>query len=111
MVKNHKTADSIFKFNAPGPKPNGLQASEDGLWIIDQGNSHIYKVDWDNGEVIHDIPTETEHPSGITIGDGYAWVSSTFSLEIFQTINILKDTLIDSRRGDIVTTGIKKIYK
>ena len=84
MVKNHKTADSIFKFNAPGPKPNGLQASKDGLWIIDQGNSHIYKVDWDNGEIIHDIPTETEHPSGITIGDGYAWVSSTFSLEIFQ---------------------------
>ena len=35
----HKVADPIFQFNAPGPKPNGLQAADDGLWVIDQGDS------------------------------------------------------------------------
>ena len=63
----HKVADPIFQFNAPGPKPNGLQAADDGLWIIDQGDNHVYKVDWSTGEVLHDIPTETEHSSGITL--------------------------------------------
>ena len=80
----HKVADPIFQFNAPGPKPNGLQAADDGLWIIDQGDNHVYKVDWSTGEVLHDIPTETEHSSGITLGGGYVWVASTYSCEIFQ---------------------------
>ena len=23
-------------FDSPGPQPNGMQATEDGLWILDQ---------------------------------------------------------------------------
>ena len=34
----------------------------------------------------------------------------SFTLEIIHNINVLKDTLIDSRRGDIVTTGIRNIF-
>ena len=30
-----KIADAIQLFNCPGPKPNGLQATEEGLWVID----------------------------------------------------------------------------
>ncbi len=86
----HKVADAIFQFNAPGPKPNGLQAADDGLWIIDQGDNHVYKVDWATGEVLHDIPTETIHSSGITLGGGYIWVASTYSCEIFQIENFEK---------------------
>ena len=68
----------------PGTKPNGLQASEDGLWVIDQDDSFIYKMDWKTGETIHNIPTDTVHSSGITIGGGYIWIASTYSCEIFQ---------------------------
>ena len=80
----HKVADTIFQFNAPGPKPNGLQAANDGLWIIDQGNDHVYKVDWASGDVLVDLPTDTEKSSGITIGGGFIWVASTYSCEIYQ---------------------------
>jgi hypothetical protein len=80
----HKVADAIHQFNAPGPKPNGLQAADDGLWIIDQGNSHVYKVDWSSGEILHDVPTDTVHSSGITLGGGYIWVASTYSCQMFQ---------------------------
>ena len=74
----HKVADTIQCFMAPGPKPNGLQAANDGLWIIDQGDNHVYKVDWKTGETLHDVPTDTVHSSGITLGDGYIWIASTY---------------------------------
>ena len=80
----HKIADPIQVFVAPGTKPNELQASEDGLWVIDQDDSFIYKMDWKTGETIHNIPTDTVHSSGITIGGGYIWIASTYSCEIFQ---------------------------
>jgi len=84
MAKSHKIADPIQIFVAPGTKPNGIQASEDGLWIIDQDDNFVYKIDWNDGKVITSFPTETIHSSGITIGGGYLWVASTYSCEIFQ---------------------------
>ncbi|MBT3995169.1 MAG: hypothetical protein HOF01_05160 [Chloroflexi bacterium] len=80
----HKVADSIFQFNSPGPRPNGLQAADDGLWIIDQANDLVHKVDWATGEVLHEVPTETDKSSGITIGGGYLWIASTYSCEIYR---------------------------
>jgi streptogramin lyase len=82
MAHANKIADTIQMFMAPGPKPNGLQAADDGLWIIDQGDEHIYKVDWKTGETLVDAPTESVTPSGITIGDELVWIASTGSNEI-----------------------------
>ena len=31
-------------FKTPGPHPNGLQATDEGLWIIDQANNYVEKV-------------------------------------------------------------------
>ncbi|MEE2659197.1 MAG: hypothetical protein VX733_11880 [Candidatus Latescibacterota bacterium] len=77
-------------FQAPGPQPNGLHAAEDGLWIIDQVDLKIYKVDWESGDVLFEAQTDTEHSSGITFGDGSLWVASTFELKIAR---------IDSQTG------------
>ena len=33
----------------PGPQPNGLQADSDGLWVIDQGNEHLYNLSYEDG--------------------------------------------------------------
>ena len=68
-------------FIHPGPQPNGLQASEDGLWVIDQTDNHVYKLDWQSGSVLEKLPAEVEHSSGITVGGGHIWVSSTFHVE------------------------------
>ncbi|MCH8224097.1 MAG: hypothetical protein IH868_11870, partial [Chloroflexi bacterium] len=83
MGHTNKIADAIQTYMAPGPKPNGLQAAEDGLWMIDQGNDHIYKVDWKTGETLLEAPTDTKASSGITLGGGHVWVASTGSNEIF----------------------------
>ena len=34
-------------FDAPGPQPNGMQATEDGLWILDQQTNEVHLVSYD----------------------------------------------------------------
>ncbi len=68
-------------FMHPGPEPNGLQATEDGLWVIDQTDNHAYKLDWEDGSTLEKAPATVEHSSGITLGDGFIWISSTFDVD------------------------------
>ena len=79
-----KIAKDEKRFKSPGPQPNGLQAAPDGLWIIDQVDLKIYKVDWETGDVLFEAQTDTEHSSGITVGGGHVWIASTFELQIAQ---------------------------
>ena len=78
------TLDAIRRFPHWLAQPNGLQAADDGLWVIDQTDNHLYKLSWDDGSVIEDLPTETEHSSGVTEGGGTLWVASTYSCELFK---------------------------
>ena len=87
------TASVEKRFKSPGPQPNGLQAAEDGLWVIDQKTLKVHKLDWDSGEVLHEFDTDTEHSSGITCGDGALWISSTFGLEIVKIDPVKGETL------------------
>ena len=68
----------------PGPQPNGMQAVEDGVWIIDQTDNYLYKLAYEDGSVMEKLPTETEHSSGVTVGGGHIWVASTYSTELFK---------------------------
>jgi hypothetical protein len=65
-------------FKSPGSKPNGLQATNDGLWIIDQGEgSQAHLVSYSDGKVLRSFHTETDHSSGITFENGTLWIGST----------------------------------
>jgi streptogramin lyase len=77
-----KIATIEKRFKSPGPQPNGLQATPEGLWIIDQVDLKVYLVDWETGGVLFEAQTDTEHSSGITLGGGFMWVASTFELQI-----------------------------
>lgn len=59
----------------PATMPNGLQASPEGLWVIDQATEEIHLLDSDL-RPIRTIPTPAENASGLTIGDGYFWIGS-----------------------------------
>ena len=52
----HKIEDM---WTTPGPRPNGLQASGEGLWVIDAGNNHLYLLDYETGQPYVDVETET----------------------------------------------------
>ena len=78
-------------FLAPGKMPNGLQAVDDGLWILDQEDPNkVHKVSYKDGSVLKEIQTESIHGSGITVGDdGALWIASTFGL---TTLKVDPDT-------------------
>ncbi|MBM3812501.1 MAG: hypothetical protein FJW20_12810 [Acidimicrobiia bacterium] len=71
-------------FRSPGPKPNGLQATSDGLWILDQGDNHAYLVSYDTGKVLRDLATDSKAGSGITFDGEALWLASTYSREIIH---------------------------
>lgn len=71
-------------FKSPGSKPNGLQATADGLWILDQGDNRAYLVDYENGKVLRALDTESKAGSGITFDGEALWLASTYSREIIR---------------------------
>jgi sugar lactone lactonase YvrE len=77
-----KTAKPEIAFKSPGPQPNGLQATRDGLWIIDQSDGSLAAlVSYADGKVIRKFNTDTVRPSGITFDGEAIWIGSTFSYE------------------------------
>ena len=86
--KPHREGSKLAKIEnmwlTPGPMPNGLQAVGDGLWVIDQADNHLYKLDYEDGSVLSDMPTETWKSSGVTEGGGYVWIASTHNYRIYK---------------------------
>ena len=70
------------RFKSPGPQPNGLHAASDALWYIDQANNKVYKLDYETGEILFEVQTDTVHSSGITLGGGFLWIASTYEVKI-----------------------------
>lgn len=107
-IPMRKVSKVEIVFNAPpGVRPNGLQATPDGLWIIDQeaGNKALL-VSFDNGRVLRSFETETDRSSGLTYENGALWIGSTYSREIVQC---------DAKTGKTIsrhfTPGAGVIYK
>ena len=71
-------------FDSPGPKPNGLQATAEGLWILDQGDNRAYLVDYKDGNVLRKLDTDSKAGSGITYDGEAIWIASTYSREIIR---------------------------
>jgi hypothetical protein len=71
-------------FKSPGPKPNGLQATSAGLWILDQGDNRAYLVDYQGGKVLRSLETDSKAGSGITFDGEAIWLASTYSREIIR---------------------------
>jgi streptogramin lyase len=78
MVATAERVRARVRWFTPCPQPNGLQAVEDGVWVIDQKDLNVYLLDWSDGRVLRQFPTETNHSSGITWDGEAIWVASTF---------------------------------
>src|SRR5260370_29673980 len=84
-IPTRKVGKVEVVFKSPGPQPNGLQATKDGLWIIDQGaGNKAYLVGYEDGRVVRSFETETDKSSGITYDGEALWIGSTYSHEIFR---------------------------
>ena len=74
-------------FRSPYSVPNGLQVTDDGLWIVDQITDRVALVeitadeDYTVPKLIRDIPSESSNTSGMTYGDGALWLAANGSGE------------------------------
>jgi len=82
VPERRRKVETVFK--SPGPKPNGLQATAEGLWILDQGDNRAYLVDYKDGRVLRALDTDSKAGSGITFDGEAIWIASTYSREIIR---------------------------
>jgi hypothetical protein len=106
-IHTRKVGKVEIVFKSPGPQPNGLQATKDGLWIIDQGaGNKAYLVSYEDGKVLRSFETETDKSSGITFDGEALWIGSTYSREIVRT-----DAMTGKAIERHFTPGAGVIYK
>src|SRR5215469_5469591 len=77
-------AEPTIRWKSPGDMPNGLQATPDGLWVIDQIDPNdVYLLAYEDGRTLLRFSTRAIHSSGITVDPaGHIWVASTFTYEL-----------------------------
>ena len=92
-------------FATPGPHPNGLQAALDGLWVIDQGDNHVYRLSYRDGSVLARMKTDADRASGITLGGGYMWIASTYNCKILKLDSKTGKTLVELETPGAGTTA------
>jgi streptogramin lyase len=105
-VRVRKAGKVEIVFKSPDRQPNGLQATKEGLWIIDQGDGNRASLVTYEGKVLRNFETETERSSGITYDGEALWIGSTYSREIVRC---------DAKTGKALerhfTPGAGVIYK
>ena len=83
-----KKVEIVYK--SPHTAPNGLQATRDGLWIVDDrtvdGANWVSLVNFADGKVIREFQVQgLSAPSGMTVdANGSLWINSTHSGLIFN---------------------------
>ena len=74
MVASAERVAAQVRWYTPGPQPNGLQAVDEGVWVIDQKDLDVYLLDWADGRILKRFSTGTNHSSGITFDGEHVWV-------------------------------------
>ncbi|MYC95706.1 MAG: hypothetical protein F4X14_12115 [Caldilineaceae bacterium SB0661_bin_32] len=75
-------------FRSPYSVPNGLQMTDDGLWIVDQITDRVMLVER-NGELdyygvpmmIREIPSDSSNTSGMAWGEDSLWLAANGSAD------------------------------
>ncbi|MCY4403039.1 MAG: hypothetical protein OXD54_10715 [Candidatus Poribacteria bacterium] len=95
-------------FRSPYSVPNGLQVTEEGLWIVDQITDRVILVEitcdheYHVPKHIHDIPSESSNTSGMTFGSGALWLAANGSGDRWRAV---RDT--DAKSGEIFKVDAK----
>lgn len=71
------------EFNAPGPQPNGMQATADGIWFLDQKTNQAALASY-AGETLKTLDTASDRGSGITAAGSELWLASTYDSKILR---------------------------
>ena len=103
-----RTGKVEIAFQSPEEsKPNGLQATAEGLWIMDQGEgSRVFLVGYTDGKVLRSFKTEADRASGITFDGEALWLASTYNRLILRV-----DAMTGKTLAAYFTPGSGPIYR
>ncbi len=74
-------------FRAPYGMPNGVQATVDGIWVVDQVTDRSALLEVSSADeygmlrLQSEVPTESSNTSGMAWGDGSLWLAANGSAE------------------------------
>jgi len=91
-------------FRAQYGVPNGMQLTDEGLWIADQVTDRcalmeMGEADPDYGvaKLIREIPSESSNTSGLTYGEGLLWFAANGTGSRWRTVRST-----DAEKGDVL---------
>jgi streptogramin lyase len=100
------TADSIETLYAtPGPHPNGLQATPQGLWCLDQHTNRLQLLDYESGSVLVDLETASDRGSGVTDDGDTLWIASTYNCKLLRVDRHTGATIAEFATPGAAKTG------
>lgn len=70
-------------FRTPGPHPNGMQATPEGIWILDQHTNLLQFVSY-TGDLLHTLETASDRGSGVTFDGEALWLASTYDCKLLR---------------------------
>lgn len=77
-------------FRAPYSVPNGLQVTDEGLWVVDQISDRVALVelsdpnDYGVSKLVREIPSDSSNTSGLAWGDGSLWLAANGSAQLWR---------------------------
>jgi streptogramin lyase/predicted Ser/Thr protein kinase len=86
------TTNAFEQAVAVGEDPTGIAVGEDGdLWVINQGNSTVNRIDPATGEV---SPAESTLgiPTGVAAGEGAVWITNGFGSQSGTQVVMVEPT-------------------
>ena len=86
-IKNRGPKKVEIAFKTTRPVPNGLQATTEGLWILDESrDNYVTLVNFSDGKSIREFQAVGGNgPSGLTVdADDVMWINSSDNSMIFK---------------------------
>ena len=109
-IRTRNIASSAIEviYKTPHTKPNGLDVTSEGMWIMDQGpENYASLINPQNGVLIREYVCEgVRSASGIAVDGDTVWVGSTYNRLI-----IAVDERTGKLKGKYSTPGAGQIYK
>lgn len=108
QVPTENTGKVEVVYKTPHGKPNGMDLTSEGFWVIDQGpESYISLINPTTGALIREFaPEGSQSPSGVCMDGDTCWIGSTYNRLIVAC---------DPRTGKLIgkysTPGAGQIYK
>ena len=90
-------------FRSPYSVPNGLQVTDEGVWVVDQITDRVALVeltqssDYGVTKLIRDVPTESSNTSGLSYGEDALWLAANGSGKMWRQIRCT-----DANEGEVL---------